>query len=78
MSCLRRLRRVLGKAAEGAVIRVESKVVSLYCGEIPATQLQEAGRLCKNASKQVNNDELPKAASINRRALELNPSSRYL
>lgn len=68
------LGRVLGKAAEGAVIRVDGRMVSLDFGEIPADQLQEADRLCEKASKQANRGELPKAASIYRRALELNPS----
>ncbi len=68
------LRCLLGKAAEGASIRVDGKMISLDFGEIPADQLQEADRLCEKASRQANKGELPKAVSIYRKALELNPS----
>jgi tetratricopeptide (TPR) repeat protein len=68
------LRCLLGKAADGAVIRVDGKMISLDFGDIPPDQLQEADRLCEKASRQANKGELPKAASIYRRALELNPS----
>ena len=68
------LRCLLGKAAVGAVIRVDGKMISLDFGEIPEALLQEADRLCEKASTQASKGELPKAASIYRRALELNPS----
>lgn len=68
------LRCLLGKAADGAVIGVDGKMISLDFGEIPPDQLQEADRLCEKASTRANKGELPKAASIYRRALELNPS----
>jgi tetratricopeptide (TPR) repeat protein len=68
------LRRLLGKAAEGASITLDGKMVTLDFGEIPPDRLQEADRLCEKASRQANKGELPKAASIYRRALELNPS----
>ena len=68
------LRRLLGKAAEGASIRVDGKMISLDFGEIPEARVLEAQRLCEKASKQADKGELPKAASIYRRVLELNPS----
>jgi tetratricopeptide (TPR) repeat protein len=68
------LRRLLGKAADGAVIRVDGKMISLDFGDIPEARVLEAQRLCEKASTQATKGELPKAASIYRRALELNPS----
>jgi tetratricopeptide (TPR) repeat protein len=68
------LQRILGKAADGAVVRIDGKMINLDFGDIPPDQLQEADRLCEKASRQANKGELPKAASIYRRALELNPS----
>lgn len=68
------LRRLLGKAADGAVIRVDGKMISLDFGDIPEASVLEAQRLCEKASTQASKGELPKAASIYRRALELNPS----
>ncbi len=68
------LRCLLGKAADGAVLRVDGKMISLDFGEIPETNVLEAQRLCEKASTQASKGELPKAASIYRRALELNPS----
>jgi tetratricopeptide (TPR) repeat protein len=68
------LRRLLGKAADGAAIRVDGKMISLDFGDIPEARVLEAQRLCEKASTQATKGELPKAASIYRRALELNPS----
>lgn len=68
------LQRLLGKAAEGAVVRIDGKMISLDFGDIPEVRVLEADRLCGKASRQANKVELPKAASIYRRALELNPS----
>ena len=68
------LRRLLGKAADGAVIRMDGKMISLDIGDIPESRVLEAQRLCEKASTQATKGELPKAASIYRRALELNPS----
>ncbi len=68
------LRCLLGKAADGAVIRVDGKMISLDFGDIPEARVLEAQRLCEKASTQATKGELPKAASIYRRALELNPS----
>ena len=68
------LRCLLGKAADGAVIRLDGRMVSLDFGEIPEARILEAQRLCEKASNQASKGELPKAASIYRRALELNPS----
>ncbi len=68
------LRCLLGKAADGAAIRVDGKMISLDFGDIPESRILEAQRLCEKASTQATKGELPKAASIYRRALELNPS----
>ncbi len=68
------LRCLLGKAADGAVVRVDGKLISLDFGDIPEARVLEAQRLCEKASIQASKGELPKAASIYRRALALNPS----
>ena len=68
------VRRILGKAAEGASIRIDGGMVSIDYGEIPETRVLEARRLCEKAARQAARGELPKAASIYRRVLELDPS----
>ena len=68
------LGRMLGCAAEGAAIHVDGRMVILDFGEIPEERLLEAERLCGRAATRAAKGELPKAASIYRRVVELNPS----
>ncbi len=68
------LRALLGKAADGATIRVNGKIVSLDYGELPEAAVAEAQRLCEKAAVQSSKGQLSKAASLYRRAIELNPS----
>lgn len=68
------LRQLLGKAADGASIRVDGKMISLDFGDIPEGRIMEAQQLCEKAAAQAAKGELPKAASFYRRVLELNPS----
>jgi len=68
------LRTLLGKAADGATIRVSGKMVSLDYGDLPESTLMEAQRLCEKAAVQSNKGQFSKAASLYRRAIELNPS----
>lgn len=68
------LRTLLGKAAEGATIRVNGKIISLDYGDLSESAVLEAQRLCEKAAAQSTKGQLSKAASLYRRAIEANPS----
>ncbi|MGB6220252.1 tetratricopeptide repeat protein [Haloferula sp.] len=68
------LRRMLGKLADGANITVDAGIVTLDFDEIPSTRIAEAERLYPKAVTRAAKGEFPKAASIYRRVLELDPT----
>lgn len=68
------LSKFLGKLADGAAIRVADGVVTLDFGELPSADLMEAQRLYLKAATCAGKGEFPKATSLYRRILELDPS----
>lgn len=68
------LRQVLGKLADGAAITVAGGVVTLDFGEVPAANVLVAQRLYLKAAACADMGEFPKATSLYRRVLELDPT----
>ncbi len=62
-----------GKLADGAAITVADGVVTLDFGDVPAANVLEAQRLYLKAATCVGKGEFPKATSLYRRVLELDP-----
>ena len=68
------LRQILGKLADGAAITVADGMVTLDFGEVPAANVMEAQRLHLKAATCAGKGEFPKATSLYRRVIELDPS----
>jgi tetratricopeptide (TPR) repeat protein len=68
------LRQVLGKLSDGAAITVADGMVTLDFGDVPAANVMEAQRLYLKAATCAGKGEFPKATSLYRRVLELDPS----
>ncbi|MCH7225057.1 tetratricopeptide repeat protein [Haloferula sp. A504] len=67
------LRRLLGRVADGAAVRLEDGMVTLTWPEAPDENTAEAERLMSRAVERARKGELSKAVGILGRVLELDP-----